>query len=147
MGYPFALLFQILAAHATILCTIPCMCSVIGSSWIFVVALNDVTNDLPLLMVDGRSLKKREKTNKRFCKFVQFYVDLRELSANCSILVYLVFTNDLIGIMFFFNRIFYEYNEIFKFMATAFFAYVLFAICSIMLAIQIQLVEYISRFT
>lgn len=92
MGYPFAFLLQILAIHATILCTIPCLCSVIGTSWIFVVALKDMTNDLNLLMVDGQSLNNREETNKRFCKFVQFYLDLRELSANSSKLVYQVFT-------------------------------------------------------
>lgn len=92
-GYPVALLCQTLAVYASILCVIPCICNVIGSSWIFTASINDICNDLPLLIVGGRSLQNRENTKKRFCKFVQFYLDSKELSVKKSIQKILTISN------------------------------------------------------
>lgn len=47
---------------------------------------------------------------------------------------------------FFFNRMFYAYNDIYRFMATAFFMFVTLSMCSLMLAIQMELVEYFCFF-
>lgn len=80
LGYLFALLFQTMAVYASVLSTIPAACTLIASAWTSVATLKDFTNDLPLLMIGGRSLNNRTKIKKRFSNFVQFYLDLKELS-------------------------------------------------------------------
>lgn len=78
-----------MAAYANVLCAIPGICFVIGPSWISIVSLKDLTNDLPLLMVgERRSLQNRQEIKKRFCNFVQQYLDVKELSVNISIVKY-----------------------------------------------------------
>lgn len=80
MGYLIALLCQTFALYASAMSSVPCVCSMIGSCLLFITATKDITNDLTQLTIGGRSLKNREKIKKRFCKLVQCYLDLKELS-------------------------------------------------------------------
>lgn len=117
----------------------------VGTCWVFTVALKDITNDLPMLTVGGRSLKKREKIKRRFCNFVQIYLDLKELSG-LSVKLYMRICANLSNRLnfIFVNSNFYTNNTIYKLMVTAFFVYATLAISVTMLAFQMQLVEYYS---
>lgn len=90
-GYPFALLLQALALYADILCVISfIVCTIVVPSWVTTLFLKDFTNDLSTLIVGRRSLNKCEETKKRICNFVQFYLDLKELSVRTKFNTYLL---------------------------------------------------------
>lgn len=73
-----ALIAQSIPIYCTLFCAHSTISFLIGSCWLIVSFVNDITNDLPLLNVGGAS--NRNEITKRFCRIVEFYMDVKQLS-------------------------------------------------------------------
>lgn len=50
-----------------------------GSCWLFVAFIEDITNDLELLNVDGASSHHHKKVKKYFGQIIQLHTDVKQL--------------------------------------------------------------------
>lgn len=57
----------------------------IGSCWLFVSFAKDITSDLDLLNIAGKSNRSRLKIRERFCNIVQVHSNVKELSVKLLI--------------------------------------------------------------
>lgn len=63
-----------------ILTFIPLMSFLIGSCWIIIVCIKDISNDLSFLKPDEISNKSAADLKEPFCNIVKLYSDVKELS-------------------------------------------------------------------
>lgn len=120
------------------------MVFLIGSCWAIVSFVNDVTNDLPLLNVGGAS--NRNEITKRFCRIVEFYLDVKQLSALFQCKRKASESNRSVWICYRF-RFVIEFNAANEFTTTGFFLWALLTISCNLLVFQMQLVEFICKYT
>lgn len=77
-GYLFLLLIELAGLFCSLLSFVPTLCVFIGSCWIFMSIVEDITDDLNLLNVGGAS------ETERFLHMVTTYLDVRQLSINLN---------------------------------------------------------------
>lgn len=82
---PFNFLVTIIAMAfsmiSLILSFIATVSFLIGSCWLFISFMKDLTNDLGFLNVGGsKTNESRRKMKQRFCKIIQDYLSVKELS-------------------------------------------------------------------
>lgn len=83
IGYLSLSLFNIIGMFCLIFTSVPILCLLIGSCWLFICFANDITNDLQWLSIGGTTKLKRRRMKEvmdRLCKIVQIHSDLKQLS-------------------------------------------------------------------
>ena len=80
LGYPFAWMIEYAAVFTTFFVVSPNICLTGGMCWLVISITKDVTNDLHLLNIAGRSTRSQTKAKKNFLIILKFYLELKELS-------------------------------------------------------------------
>lgn len=82
IGYAIVMLDIVLGDAFSILCAIPTICFCLGSGWFLMSFAEDITNDLRHLNVNKkpRLPDDRRELRLKFCKIIQLYTDVKELS-------------------------------------------------------------------
>lgn len=86
LGYLMALILQAASTYVTLLSVSPSIILLVGSCWILILFIHDITNDLSKLSAikHDQLLSSGKNTNgkikRRFCKIVRNFSDVKELS-------------------------------------------------------------------
>lgn len=62
------------------LSSVPTICILCGSSWLFNAFAEDITNDLSLIKINPSKNRNRREFYSHFCNIVHHYSELKELS-------------------------------------------------------------------
>lgn len=82
VGYLITLSIQCVAIYATVFCAIPLVHLFIGTLWLSISFVEDVTNDLQFLTVDQSSNQNYMESRQHFCNIVHFYGNAKQLSSS-----------------------------------------------------------------
>lgn len=99
---------------------LPVLTFMIGSCWLLITSVKDITNDVCFLKLGDISEKNIAELKELFCKLVEFYVNVTEL------------IDDL--------------NSIHEFIIFVFFVWVLLNVCCVLLVIQALIVVSFSYY-
>lgn len=149
IGYMIALASEWAIIHSAIL-TAAIFVFFVGSAWLIICLIKDITNDLSELNITGTSLHSRRELRERFCYIIQFYSDAKQLSvalktfdyAN-NINIYNIRTNHFLSSwnsIYFLHRFVDEFSQIYEFLLISFFLWSLLSIASSLLVILSQIV-------
>lgn len=155
-GYLTAWFLQAIGLFCTVILVPGFNVLYFGSCWLFVSFVNDITNDLPQMNAIKSQRPNYNKRNSRFCRRVQDYSDLKQLSEiYCDSLV-----NFPTNILFWNSsvqkvsinlslsssfRFMTQFNVILEFLIFGLFGWTLLAIGSSLIAFFTLLVEYSSN--
>lgn len=65
------------------MCGLPIICILIGSCWLIIAFVKDITNDLSnFKIIEMRLIKNRAELKVRFFNMIRFYSDAKELGEN-----------------------------------------------------------------
>ena len=119
------------------------VCFFFGSSWLFILFVKDITEDLEFLNVGGVSRNhSRVKMKQRLCKNIQNYLEIKQLSSYSITLS----VKNLSDFFLSFRRFVDEFNSIYEYTFFAFFGATLLFVCSSLIILLSQLVECLSQF-
>lgn len=88
MGYLVALLAQAFDAYFTLVCAASIICFVVGSCWLFVSFVKDVSQDIFVLNDDKSAKRTHTDLLKYYSDLIQAYADVKQLSTQNLILVF-----------------------------------------------------------
>lgn len=80
IGYLFALAAESVSAHSALFCFTPIISFFVGSAWLIICSLEDISNDLTELNGSKTSNKNPDEVKEHFCHVIRFYSDARQLS-------------------------------------------------------------------
>lgn len=78
-GYLIAFLAQTIESFCTVYSACPILCIVVGSCWLFIAFVKDLTSELPVLNAAIKSADERQ-LNVNFCEIIKLYSDVKQLS-------------------------------------------------------------------
>lgn len=81
-GYLIALLAEFATVHSSSFLFSPVASFFIGSAWLLICFIQDITSDLADLNVITTSIQSLTEMKKRLCYIVGFYSDKKQLNAN-----------------------------------------------------------------
>lgn len=84
-GYLIASLIQFAAAFAVLLSATAVLGFLVGSCWLFIDTIRDITTDLEYFNVNRSSGQSNRIMKMRFCKIIAFYSDAKQLSSNIAV--------------------------------------------------------------
>lgn len=80
LGYLCVLLLEASESFSIVSVALSAICFLVGSCWMFISFANDMTNNLHLLNIGGKSEENHVKMKERLCNVVNFFSDVKELS-------------------------------------------------------------------
>lgn len=86
MGYTFAVIIQAVTSFFTLHCVVTIVTFLIGTVWIFISFTKDISNDLLLLNADNKPSGRNADTKKKFIDIIQYYADIKQLSAEKNVI-------------------------------------------------------------
>lgn len=87
LGYLIAQLAQTLAAYFTLVCLASVLCFLVGSCWLFITFIEDITQNLFVWNNDKTANRNHEDRLKCYCNIIQSYVDVNQLSTEENLVV------------------------------------------------------------
>lgn len=134
---------QAISAYYALVCVCSTLCFLVGSIWLFIAFIEDISQELSMLDVDQKIDAKQTDKLQRFCHVIQLYSDVKQLSD--GVISYDLRINNRIcrpRFVFFFFRLISQFNSIYEFVVLSFFLWTLSTIGSSLLVIQSEAVEY-----
>lgn len=80
-GYLIAFSLEIASAYTMLFIALTALCLVVGSCWIFIGIVDDITNDLDRLNCNDETDHSEQCMKIRFFSTVQLYSDAKQLSS------------------------------------------------------------------
>lgn len=139
-GYMIATIFFLAATCAVLYALTLTLSFYAGACYFFISFSKDISNDVPLLIVGGKSKRSHQKMKARFCKIIQLNSTVKQLS-RCWTHHIFIFQCAFISI-FPFSRIIDEFNGIYEFMTFNYFLWTTLCECALLLGFVSQLVKY-----
>lgn len=133
-GYMILLSYEGVEAIVAAMAFYPIMSIFIGSCILLKTFIEDITIDLKCL---NQKQNEKENLSEIFCNVIQNYSNVQELSEKKRF----NFINDGFFVS---SRFLIKTNEIYEFIITLFFVWIVFTLCCILLIINLELVEYIQ---
>lgn len=83
-GYLIAFLAQTIESFFTVYSACPILCIVVGSCWLFIAFVRELTSELPTLNAAIKSSDERRHLHvkKQLCEIIELYSDVKQLSGN-----------------------------------------------------------------
>lgn len=79
-GFILAFLYEVITDTVASLTYVPLISFFVGSCWLFIAFVRDITDDLFILYKNVKSRKNNIALTKQFCKIVKIYSNTKELS-------------------------------------------------------------------
>lgn len=80
LGYLICWLLEAISEFCLFFYIVPNLCLLVGTSWLLIAFLKDISNDLLKLYVHRKCHQYRWELNVRFCQIIQLYSDVKQLS-------------------------------------------------------------------
>lgn len=134
-GYLVAYILNCCATFCVIYGHYMVFCFLIGSSWLTITCVKDITNDLNNLTVKRLTHESQQQLKRSLINIIQFHSDAKQL-------IYIgLNTVTVIEEFLFYSRLVDDFNGIYEYITTTYFLWTLLAIASMLLTLQMQLVR------
>lgn len=139
LGYLFVLVVESMATFCTCLYLTASLCFYIGSTWMLKSFVEDAANGFSHLNEAETSHRNSKKMKTHFNDIVQLYADAKELSEWQIHQLFQIHLN----LMWNTFRCVNEFSDIYEFIILGIFLWCTTTICSSLLVLQAEIVEYI----
>lgn len=117
----------------------------IGSCWLFRAFIEDITSVLHVFDAEKIQNGNHTKNKERFCKIIQLYSDVKELSDEYYIQLEFRSTHNFtLHFNLIIVRFVIYFNQIYEFLVFIFIGWSLLAICSILIVLNAELVKCLT---
>lgn len=153
-GYFIAMVFEFMTVHCTLCAFTPVLSFFIGSGWLAITFIEDITNDLAQLnSLKTLNKNKSKELKERFCYIIRFHSDAKQLS--CDAKQPFSYWNLTVKFKWFnwwirselynsAHRFIDEFGKIYEFIISCLLLWSLLSLAVTLLLFRSQIVKYIS---